>query len=103
MKDYKPLEVEKTASRMPNYIRKAQKIKYMCVGGFWKDGTPRKDVGAAVMSNGEIVPFWWGENLSLEEVKEIRQKDKYKTFVYIGRVWDLEKGTRDNFATVIDF
>jgi hypothetical protein len=97
------LDVVPTAEKLPAYIRKASKVKCLCFGGFDHEGKMRKDIGAAVMRNGDIIPFWWGDKLTLEECKKIRKQDHKSNFLYIGRVWDADHGSRDNFARIISF
>ena len=107
MEKFTAREVIPTTTVMPKYVRKAAKTKYLCFGGFNKDGGYRADIGLAVMRNGELIPIEWGGNggtLSMAEVKEIRKADHNQEFIYIGKVYDsLAKESRDNFAKVIHF
>lgn len=108
MKNYTPKKVRPTDTIMPKYIRKAVKIKRLCFGGWNADGSYRNaDIAVAVMRNGDLIPFEWGgkgSNLSIADVKAIRNTDHKQEFVYIGKVFDSYMNeSRDNFAKVIHF
>ncbi len=104
MEKFTAREVIPTTTVMPKYVRKAAKTKYLCFGGFDKDGGYRPDIGLAVMRNGELIPYEWGGNLSMAKVKEIRKADHRQEFIYVGKVFDsVENKSRDNFAKVIHF
>ena len=108
MKNYTPEKVRPTDTTMPKYIRKAVKIKRLCFGGWNADGScSTADIAVAVMQNGDLIPFEWGgkgSNLSMADVKAIRNADHNQEFVYIGKVFDsVENKSRDNFAKVIHF
>lgn len=87
------IRVPQTTSQLPRYIHRAKAIRMLSYNG----------VGGAIMYNGDLIGFRWGENLTLEEVKQMRAKDHRLYFVYIGPVWDnsTPSDSRDNFATII--
>lgn len=102
------IPVSKTSTKnFPRYVRKAISTRRLCFGGFDKCGNSRPDIGCAIMRNGDLIPFEWGNkngNLSLMEVKEIRKQEKDAEFIYHGRVYDVAiMASRDNFAKVIKF
>lgn len=90
-------KVVPTCAKLPHYVRRAKFIKRLCFGGFDKSGKMRGDIGVAIMRNGEMLPICWGDNFSIEEVKEIRRMDKKQKFIYIGKICD---GV-DNFARIL--
>ena len=86
------IKVNASGKRFPRYVKKPILVKRLCtaVGD-------RGDVGVAIMRGGQILGFCWGDNLTLEMVREMREGHPYREFVYVGTVTENDC-IRDNFA-----
>lgn len=83
--------------RLPHYIRKPVAYCRLCYGGKLCDGSYR-DIGLAKMRNGDLIPFAWGNDYTLEQCRELRRNNpdwRYE-FVQVGQFYakTLERPAR---------